>query len=263
MVDFDKGPPDDLAAHFAQLPPIKEEFRKYFWYDWGPVFYRGRLDGHVKFLGIASDPGPTERLVCRTLVGDAGQRVQGFLARIGLTRSYSLVNAYPVAVHPSMGEEANPVLSDKDQRDWRNEFYNKVIGPELQAIVAFGGNASDALGLWDDKPDVPTFEVPHPSNPNEELLLNKWRDVIPKLRAAVTPDADGDVSAPNYGTVFEEKDYARIPPADLPFGIPPWMGDDSWGRRATPRHNNAVRRPREDSDHTLLWQCPKPEDLVP
>lgn len=262
MVDFDKGPPDDLAAHFAKLPPIKEEFRQFFWYDWGPVFYRGRLTGDVKFLGIASDPGPTERLVGRTLVGDAGQRVQGFLERIGLTRSYVLVNAYPVAVHPSQGDTANPVLAHQDQRDWRNHLYNSVIGPNLQAIVAFGGNAADALELWEDRPDVPTFEVPHPSNPNEKLLLDKWRDVIPKLRNVVTPDDDGDASGPNYGTEFEETDYQRIPAADLPFGLPPWMGDDSWGRRATPRHNNAVRRSQEDSDHTLLWQCPRPEDLV-
>ena len=29
-----------------------------------------------------------------------------------------------------------------------------------------------------------------------------------------------------------------------------------------PRHSNAIRRPQQDSDHTLLWQCPRPEDLV-
>jgi uracil-DNA glycosylase len=34
------------------------------------------LDRSAKVLCIASDPGPTERIVGRTLVGDAGQRVQ-------------------------------------------------------------------------------------------------------------------------------------------------------------------------------------------
>ncbi len=52
-------------------------------------------------MAIASDPGPSERLVGRTLVGDTGQRIQGFLTKLGLTSSYVLVNAFPYAVHPS------------------------------------------------------------------------------------------------------------------------------------------------------------------
>src|SRR6187431_1470441 len=100
MVSFDKGPSVPVAAHFAALPELPPESRGMFWYDWGPVFYRGRLTGKARLLGIASDPGPTERVVGRTLVGDAGQRVQGFLEKVGLTRSYVLVNAFPVAVHP-------------------------------------------------------------------------------------------------------------------------------------------------------------------
>ena len=94
---------------------------------------------------------------------------------------------------------------------------------------------------------MPTFEVPHPSNPNADLL-EKWRTAIPDLRAVVTPDPDGNASGPNYGTTFKESDYARIPPEDLPFGLPAWMGDDAWGRRDKPRHNNAVKRRRRPAN---------------
>ncbi|MCW2760446.1 MAG: hypothetical protein JWR85_647 [Marmoricola sp.] len=265
MVSFDKGPPAPLANHFAKLPDMPEKFRKLFWYDWGPVFYRGRLTGKARFLGIASDPGPTERVVGRTLVGDAGQRVQGFLDKLGLTRSYVLVNAFPVAVHPKQVFSAKPLLSDKDQLEWRNRFYDLVTGPDLQAIVAFGGNAVDVLELWEGKPDVPTFEVPHPSNPEEDVLLEAWREVIPKLRAVVTPDLDGNAGGANYGTTFKEADYHAIPAEDLPFGLPPWMGDDAWGRRSKPRHNNAVKRPDDangDIDNNrLLWRAPTPHEL--
>ncbi len=66
---------------------------------------------------------------------------------------------------------------------------------------------------------MPTFVVPHPSNPNADLL-EKWRTAIPDLRAVVTPDPDGNASGPNYGTTFKESDYAPIPPEDLPFGLP-------------------------------------------
>ena len=110
------------------------------------MFYRGRLTGKVRLLGIASDPGPTERVVGRTLVGDAGQRVQGFLAKLGLTTSYALVNAFPFALHPSQASSALPLLADRDQKRWRNRFYDLVTGPDLQAIVAFGANARRPCG---------------------------------------------------------------------------------------------------------------------
>jgi uracil-DNA glycosylase len=262
MVVFDKGPPAVLARHFAELPDIDSRFRSLFWYDWGPVFYRGRLTGKARLLGIASDPGPTERVACRTLVGDAGQRVQGFLDKIGLTRSYVLVNAFPIAVHPGKVSQAQPLLEDGDQLAWRNRYYDLVTGPELEAIVAFGANAQRALDLWDGRPDVPTFEVPHPSSHDTRTLLEKWRTAVPDLRAAVTPDRDGTQGGANYGSTFKESDYRPIPRADLPFGLPPWVGDDSWVRRNGSRRHNSVERARSNQEHTLLWQAPTAAELA-
>jgi hypothetical protein len=261
VVSFDKGPPAALAKHFAALPELPPEARSKFWYDWGPVFYRGRLTGKVRVLGIASDPGPTERVVGRTLVGDAGQRVQGFLAKLGLTTSYALVNAFPFALHPSQASGALPLLADPDQKRWRNRFYDLVTGPDLQAIVAFGANAQEALRLWDGAPGVLPIKVPHPSSHDAAALAKAWREAIPQLRAAVTPDPDGTPGLPNYGSTIEEADYHAIPPADLPFGLPSWVGDDAWGRKATPRHNNSVERLSSDPEHTLVWQAPRAEDL--
>src|SRR4029450_3527260 len=103
MVEFDPGPPAEVAEHFGKLPSYAAH-RDLFWYDWGPVFYRGRLNRTGRLLGVASDPGPSERIACRTLVGDAGQRVQGFLTKLGLTRSYTLVNAFAYALRPSRAQ---------------------------------------------------------------------------------------------------------------------------------------------------------------
>lgn len=255
-VVFEKGPPIALARHFASVPAIAPQFRELFWYDWGPIFYRGRLNGSARLIAIASDPGPTERLVGRTLVGDAGQRVQGFLAKLGLTSSYVLVNAFPYAVHPSKVSKALPLLSDPEQLAWRNRFYDLVTDSRLEAIVAFGGNAQAALHLWGNAPAVPTFEVPHPSAHNAADLATAWRTALPDIRAAVTPDPDGDQSGPNYGPTISESDYCPIPSADLPYGLPIWIGDDNWGRTDQPRHNNCVERDSVDSDHTLSWQAP-------
>jgi uracil-DNA glycosylase len=255
MVGFDPGPPPEVAEHFARLPSFADH-RDWFWYDWGPVFYRGRLDGSARLLGIASDPGPTERIAGRTLVGDAGQRVQGFLSKLGLTHSYALLNAFAYALLPSHADDALPLLAEQTHLAWRNALFAKVTGPALQAIVAFGVNAHRAVDLWDTKPAVPVVKVPHPSSRNEDRLLAAWADAVTQLRAVVTPDPDGDAAVPNYGSTFEESDYARIPLGDLPFGVPDWFGDDSWGRLAQPRHNNSVERPGSDLRHTLIWRAP-------
>src|SRR4051812_25899312 len=236
MIEFDPGPPPAIAQQLAAVPSYAEQ-RDLFWYDWGPVFYRGRLDGSARVIGIASDPGPTERIAARTLVGDAGQRVQGFLAKLGLTRSYVLVNAYAYALLPSKAPDARALLEAPEHTTWRNAFYDAVTGPPLEAIVAFGAEARAALERWTPRPDVPTFGVPHPSSHDAARLVAEWKQAIPALREAVTPAPDGDASLPNYGTNFRESDYARIPPRDLPFGMPAWFGDDAWGRKAKARHN--------------------------
>jgi hypothetical protein len=119
MTEFDPGPPPEIAEIFARVPDYAP-FKEHFWYDWGPVFYRGRLDGSARVLCVASDPGPTERVAMRTLVGDAGQRVQGFLAKIGLSRSYLCLNAFALALHPSSFWEGPEILRDEDQMEWRN-----------------------------------------------------------------------------------------------------------------------------------------------
>ncbi|HEY1276506.1 MAG TPA: hypothetical protein VGF25_16465 [Thermoleophilaceae bacterium] len=256
MVDFDPGPSKSVAEHFARLPGYTKAQRKMFWYDWGPVFYRGRLDKSAKVLGIASDPGPTERIACRTLVGDAGQRVQGFLAKLGLTGSYVLLNAHAYALHPGQAFDGLDLLADPERVEWRNALFKKVTGPKLQAIVAFGGQAHRALELWDTAPSVPVQKVDHPSARDEKQLLNEWRAAIEALRPVVTPDADGDQTLPNYGTRFRESDYAPIPSRDLPFGLPAWFGDDAWGRKAKARHNNSVERPTTDPEHRLVWRAP-------
>src|SRR6476646_2483068 len=119
MIEFDPGPPPAFADIFSRLPDYAP-FKDAFWYDWGTVLYRGRLDGSARLLCVASDPGPTERVVGRTLVGDAGQRVQGFLTRLGLTRSYLCLNAFAYALHPSRFFSTDQILHDPQHLAWRN-----------------------------------------------------------------------------------------------------------------------------------------------
>ena len=256
MAAFDPGPPPALAAIFDGMPD-HSAIKQHFWFDWGPIFYRGRLDGSARVLCIASDPGPTERIAGRTLVGDAGQRVQGFLAKLGLTKSYVCLNAFPYALFPSHGSEAPTLLADPTIRTWRNSLYNAAKGGGLEAIVAFGSNAQKAVDLWPGAAGIHVSRIPHPSSHNATDLITKWRAEIPVLRVLVTADPDGTPLPPNYGTSFRQSDYAPIPRRDLPFGAPAFLGDDAWGRTGTPRHNNSVKRPSPDDKHTLTWIAPR------
>jgi uracil-DNA glycosylase len=252
--EFDRGPSAKLAAHFDSVPdpPVTGDF----WFDWGPVFYRGRLDGSARLLCVASDPGPTERIAGRTLVGNAGQRVQGLLAKLGLTRSYVCVNAWAYALHPARAGAAKARLADGAQRTWRNTFYDLASGTRLEAIIAFGDMAQEAVRQWDTRPDIPLKEVPHPSSRNAQRLLDAWRAAVEDLRPRVTPDPDGDNTGPNYGGKFAESDYAPIPRRDLPFGAPAFLGDDAWVRARPGAGQNSVERPSPDDGHTLIWHAP-------
>jgi hypothetical protein len=253
--EFDPGPPPPFDDLFDRLPDYGP-FREHFWFDWGPVFYRGRLDGTARLLCVASDPGATERIAARTLVGDAGQRVQGFLSRLGLTRSYLCLNAFAYGLFPSHGFDVDDVLADQDIRDWRNAVFDAARTPSVVAVVAFGRLARQAVDLWPGRAGLPVIEVAHPSSHVAKRLLDEWRAAVEQLRGLVPPDADGDNSGPNYGAKFLERDYAPIPRRDLPFGVPDWLGDDAWGRKATPPQRSSVSRPVPDDRHTLIWRAP-------
>ena len=253
--EFDRGPPKAVAEICARCPlPSKP---KAFWTAWGPVFYRGRLDGSARVLCIASDPGPTERIAHRTLVGDAGQRVQGFLAKLGLTRSYLCVNAFPYALHPSWGQSADELLAESGQAKWRNSFYDAVRPDQVEAVIAFGSNAQKAFDLWPNHPGGLVERIPHPSSRDPKKLVADWHDAIDRLRQKVTPDPDGDPHGLNYGSSIRESDYAAIPDRDLPFGVPGFLGDDAKGRAGHPRRNNCVERPTPDDGVTLIWTAPR------
>jgi len=99
-------------------------------------------------------------------------------------------------------------------------------------------------------------KVRHPSSREPGKLINEWRAAVEDLRNVVTPDPDADNTVPNYSTRFAERDYTRIPLRDLPFGTPPWLGNDAAGRAAKPRHNNSVERDPNDLLHTLIWRAP-------
>jgi hypothetical protein len=271
MAQSDPGPTGAMKAVMDGTPDYKAAVgdSSTFWYAFGPVLYRGRLDGTARVLGIASDPGPSECLpfARRTLIGDSGQKTQGLLAKLGLTRSYVLVNAFAVALHPSQKTKGLQVLQTNAAiKASRHALYNGLLARgALQAILAFGDVAHQAYDLWvASNPAVkavPVFKLPHPAavdrtGSGDDSALKAWKKAVTTLLGIVTPDPDGNATGPNYGAYVTEIDYARIPRWDFPAVTPAYVGDDSWGRAANPRHNNCCERPSPDDGLSLLLTPP-------
>src|SRR5262245_11229345 len=272
LAQSDAGPTGAMKATMDATPDYQAAVgdTTTFWYAFGPVLYRGRLDGSARVICIASDPGPAECLpfARRTLVGDSGQKVQGFLAKLGLTRSYVLVNAYAVAMHPGAKTKGLQVLKTNVAiKTARHNLYNALLaGGAVQAVITFGDQASTAYQLWAASNPagaaVAACHLNHPANVDRKATSNDphlktWAKAITKRRTLVTADAGGDPTGPNYGAYFTELDYARIPRWDLLSVAPKYFGDDSWGRAANPQHNNCCQRPSPD-DGVSLELTPSP-----
>jgi hypothetical protein len=229
---FDPGPPPAWEARFAAAPLATYEARPdVFRIDFGPVFYRGRLDGTARLLVVGQDPSVNEILAQRAFVGRSGQRLQGFLTQLGVTRSYVMLNTFSYSIFDQFGG-ANETLSHQDPiLGYRNRQFDAVAAENpLQAVITVGTAAREAVDRWPGIGAIPRVHLIHPAFPNTSQLLADWNAGLAALRRIVEPD-DGAAVGPGYGSAFVEGDVVPIPRRDLPFGIPGWHGAGDHGTR--------------------------------
>lgn len=247
--DFDVGYGQEPFRSLVRDHPGAEAYPPDdFRLEWGPVFHRGRLDGSAKVLVLGQDPGQHENIARRILVGEAGQRVQGFLRKLGITSSYVMVNAFLYSVNGFGGDRHH---EDEAIVSYRNRWLDALLlGGQVGAVVAFGRFASEAFDLWVDAhpgeelalafehvthPTYPESASAHGQVPYEQAMrdmLEGWNAALAALAPAVpVPDEPPD-PAP-YGTTLTDADRAPIPERDLPAGVPAWMrGLDPWATRS-------------------------------
>src|SRR5687768_2030880 len=92
--------------------------------EWGPVFHRGRLDGSARVLVIGQDPAQHETIARRILFGEAGHRLQGFLAKLGVDRSYVMINAF---LYCLLGKTGNKHRTNKRIATYRNRWLDALF----------------------------------------------------------------------------------------------------------------------------------------
>jgi len=215
--------------------------------EWGPVFHRGRLDGTARVLVIGQDPAQHETIVRRILVGEAGRRLQGFLAKLGVTRSYVLVNTFLYSVYGSVKASTRkaPRLVA-----YRNRWLDALlVGRKIEAVLALGTAADEAWQLWKATSPGQAFPVAyaavtHPTQPESsskgdkaklaaatKKLLQGWNTGLETLTPEIAhPDAPRPLVL--YGSTWAEGDRLPVPEVDFPAGLPAWMREqDGWAKR--------------------------------
>jgi hypothetical protein len=216
--------------------------------EWGPIFHRGRLDGSARLLCIGQDPAEQEAVARRILVGTAGHRAQGFLAKLGLTRSYVLINAFLYSVYGQASGNAN--IKAPGIVAYRHAWFSAVLASgAVEAVVSFGSLADEAWQGFVTAPEgqafhaLPYRHVAHPTSPEApggtpaqiqartKAMLAAWNTALTALHAAIQhPDAATPLVP--YGDDFLPAELPSIPSWDLPAGTPAWMqGDSGWGVR--------------------------------
>jgi hypothetical protein len=218
--------------------------------EWGPIFHRGRLDGTARIVIIGQDPAQHETVIRRILVGEAGRRVQGFLAKLGITQSYAFVNAFLYSVFGSVRAQTR-----RDPRlvGYRNRWLDALLlNTNVTAVVALGDAAAEAWQMWKDTPPGGAFTgtfaaVTHPTQPESfskgdrtklaqatKKLLSNWNVGLQTLAPAIThPDSPTPLVL--FGEAWAEGDRLSVPEFDFPAGLPTWMHDqDGWARRTGP-----------------------------
>jgi uracil DNA glycosylase superfamily protein len=248
-VPFCPGYPPPYDALVASYPGAAIYPAPAFRVEWGPIFHRGRLDGTAKLLVLGQDPAVAETVTRRILVGVAGQRTQGLLARLGLTRSYVMVNTFLYSVFGQGSGNAH--IKDDAIATYRNSWLDTIVSHnDIAAIITLGTLATTAYRRW--LASGAEFAghhaaVLHPTYPESasaagqvtladatKRLLADWNEALPALIAAITHPDETAPGTP-YGTTFTDADMPPILPDDLPTGIPAWMRSArDWASRNGP-----------------------------
>jgi uracil-DNA glycosylase len=236
------------AAYPGETVFPRTEFRT----EWGPVFHRGRLDGSARVMVIGQDPGPHDQVLRRILTGQAGRRVQGFLCKLGITRSYVMVNALLYGAH---GPGCAKYVTRPEVTSYRNQWIDAVLSSgRVRAVVAFGTMARHAWDAYTSSRGAPAgvalAALVHPTFPessggttaerdaNTRKMLEQWNAALPGLDAALAQKDVGPSTLELYGPGFIETDVVEIPSVDLPAGTPSWMydadADADWARSGYP-----------------------------
>ena len=238
---FDPGPPADLARLLAGGEP------GFAWPDFsalgvtahpsfgmGPV-YRGRFQ-QLSLLVLADQESDDGTFTGRALSGDAGQRLQGFLAAAGLTRRYLIIRTLPVDtldLSPAtrLALAGNPLVQAL-HRELLRRLRAKNAG--AAALLAMGPGARQLAPVV-----VPAgLDVIELAAPGEPGFLASWQAALSQLAGR---GYTRDLAKPTFTAPAGRSQLPRI---DLPYGALRWAGTS--GDRAVRPVDTDTGKPSPD-----------------
>jgi hypothetical protein len=245
---FDPGPPLQWEQRFADAPVddylnhSEERFR----IEYGPVFYRGRLDGTARLLVVGQDPSTDEIIAQRAFVGASGQRLQRYLNKVGITRSYVIINTFIFSIYGQFDDEMRAISLEAPIKDYRNSLFDAVIQENpIEAIITFGNGPKHAIENWDNPGELPVFNLVHPAAPEETAFPNWNAQLQPMIDTISADDPSLIDTTPYEGSWRRDIHKADIPRYDLPFGIPEWHGT----------HGTRSKRGPDDKKKNITWKA--------
>lgn len=224
---------------------------------WGPIFYRGRANGSARLLVIGQDPAQTEAVTRRILSGQAGRRVQGFVEKLGFSKSYLMINAFVYGIFNQ--DMALPHLNDPGIQAYRHKWLEAAFAPgKIEAVVTFGTPAFQAWTAFKATPAGQSATAFHhralhptadkPGGPiTRKDLLDNWNVALQRLHANIQhPDVTRPLAL--YGNDFTAAELPEIPSLDFPMGLQSWMRTkDFWATMSstpgTERANISIEVP--------------------
>lgn len=234
---YDPGPPPFWADKFASLSDDyfvnhpSQRFRTAF----GGVLYRGRLDNTARILVVGQDPSTDEAIARRAFVGSAGQRLQKFFQKIGITRSYTIINTFAYSIKGQFNTEMRNISLEAPLKNFREDLMNTIIDKNsIQAVLAFGAGAKHAVENWDNQENIPVINLVHPTAP-ETTTHPSWNAQFATIAAAIEPDDPAIVDVSPYsGRWNKELHQIDVPRYDLPYDTPFWHGTNGTNSRRDP-----------------------------
>jgi hypothetical protein len=215
VLEFDRGPTPSLARllvsgapDFAALGvPGAGGF------GGGPV-YRGRFAG-VRVLVLADQHGHDDLVLGRAFCGEAGQRFQGLLAALGVTRSYLILRTLPVDTEAESAGKTWALADRPDVVAGHRAVCGRVLDDNPVVVVVTVGTHAERIAGRLDLDGWPVVSLPAWDAPGAP---EAWMAGHARLRELGIP-----IDQPPTMAVWRGE-RAQIPRADLPFGVPRWQG---------------------------------------
>lgn len=179
----------------------------------GPV-YRGR-PAAARVVVLGDEQCHDDFFTGRALTGDAGQRLQRFLAAMGITRSYLILRVLPVDTTDLPPAAVNAILDHPKVRALYSAIVARVAAESGTVLALTLGPHADRLA---DHVLPGSLRRVRMKSWSESGALADWRRALDDMRAV---SFTRDAPSPQFQY---DGSRGQIPRGDLPYGTLRWQG---------------------------------------